>query len=114
MPRSCPGRTPWWTRRKSCRTPWSACSQGGLKLPPRGGGAARSCHHARNMSLPRILGGAIAAALLIAPAAHADVLDSHDGVHIAAHDGTVLWNRYEQGHYGLVRADGKPVDIRTS
>jgi hypothetical protein len=66
------------------------------------------------MYLPRILGGAIAAALLIAPAAHADVLDSHDGVRIAAHDGTVLWNRYEQGHYGLMRAGGTSVDIRTS
>jgi hypothetical protein len=66
------------------------------------------------MTLPRILGGALAAALLIAPAAHADVLDAHDGVRIAAHDGTVLWNRYEQGHYGLVAADGKPVDVRTS
>ncbi len=66
------------------------------------------------MFLPRILGGALAAALLIAPAAHADVLDAHDGVHITARDGTVLWNRYEQGHYGLVRADGQPVGIRTS
>jgi hypothetical protein len=66
------------------------------------------------MFLPRILGGAIAAALLIAPAARADVLDAHDGVHIAAHDGTVFWNRYEQAHYGLVGPDGKSVDIRTS
>jgi hypothetical protein len=66
------------------------------------------------MFLPRILGGALAAALLIAPAAHADVLDTHDGVRIAAHDGTVLWNRYEQAHYGLVGPDGKSVDIRTS
>jgi|tagenome__1003787_1003787.scaffolds.fasta_scaffold20941547_2 hypothetical protein len=66
------------------------------------------------MFLPRILGGALAAALLIAPAAHADVLDTHDGVRVAAHDGTVLWNRYEQAHYGLVGPDGKSVDIRTS
>jgi hypothetical protein len=66
------------------------------------------------MFLPRILGGAVAAALLIAPAAHAAVLDGHDGVHITARDGTVLWNRYEQGHYGLMQADGKSVDIRTS
>lgn len=66
------------------------------------------------MFLPRLLGGALAAAFLIAPAAHADVLDAHDGVHITARDGTVLWNRYEQGHYGLMRADGKSVDIRTS
>jgi hypothetical protein len=66
------------------------------------------------MFLPRILGGPLAAALLIAPAAHADVLDTHDGVHIAARDGTVLWNRYEQGHYGLLRADGRSVGIRTS
>jgi hypothetical protein len=66
------------------------------------------------MFLPRILGGALAAALLIAPAARADVLDAHDGVRITARDGTVLWNRYEQGHYGLMRGDGKPVGIRTS
>jgi hypothetical protein len=66
------------------------------------------------MFLPRILGGAIVAALLIAPAARADVLDAHDGVYVAASGGTALWNRYEQGHYGLIRADGKPVDIRTS
>ena len=66
------------------------------------------------MHLPRILGGALAAALLIAPAAHADVLDQHDGVHITARDGQVLWNRYEQGHYGLMRADGTSVNIRTS
>jgi len=66
------------------------------------------------MFLPRILGGAIVAALLIAPAAHADVLDTHDGVYVSASGGTALWNRYEQGHYGLIRADGKSVDIRTS
>jgi len=66
------------------------------------------------MFLPRLLGGALLAALLIAPAAHADVLDQHDGVHITARDGTVLWNRYEQGRYGLMRADGTSVDIRTS
>jgi len=66
------------------------------------------------MFLPRLLGGALTAALLIAPAAHADVLDQHDGVRIAARDGTVLWNRYEQGHYGLIAADGKPVTVRTS
>jgi hypothetical protein len=66
------------------------------------------------MFLPRILGGAVAAAFLIAPAAHADVLDTHDGVHITARNGTVLWNRYEQAHYGLMRSDGASVDIRTS
>jgi hypothetical protein len=66
------------------------------------------------MFLPRILGGALLAALLIAPAAKAEVLDQHDGVHITARDGTVLWNRYEQGHYGLMRADGTSVNIRTS
>jgi hypothetical protein len=66
------------------------------------------------MFLPRILGGAIVAALLIAPAARADVLDTHDGVYVSASGGTALWNRYEQGHYGLIRADGKSVDIRTS
>jgi hypothetical protein len=66
------------------------------------------------MFLPRILGGAVAAALLIAPAAHAGVLDAHDGVRITARDGTVLWNRYEQGHYGLMRGDGTSVGIRTS
>jgi hypothetical protein len=66
------------------------------------------------MFLPRILGGAIAAALLIAPAASADVLDAHDGLYVSASGGTALWNRYEQGHYGLIRSDGKPVDIRTS
>ena len=66
------------------------------------------------MFLPRLLGGAVAAVLLIAPAAHADVLDTHDGVYVSASGGTVLWNRYEQGHYGLIRADGKSVDIRTS
>lgn len=66
------------------------------------------------MFLPRLLGGAVAAVLLIAPAAHAEVLDTHDGVYVSASGGTVLWNRYEQGHYGLIRADGKSVDIRTS
>jgi len=66
------------------------------------------------MFLPRILGGAIVAALLIAPAARADVLDAHDGVYVSASGGTALWNRYEQGHYGLISSDGKPVGIRTS
>jgi hypothetical protein len=66
------------------------------------------------MYLPRILGGALAAALLIAPAAHADVLDAHDGVHVSARDGAVLWNRYSKGRYTLVGADGNPVVRRTS
>jgi hypothetical protein len=42
------------------------------------------------------------------------VLDAHDGLYVSASGGTALWNRYEQGHYGLIRSDGKPVDIRTS
>jgi hypothetical protein len=66
------------------------------------------------MFLPRLLGGALAAALLIAPAAHADVLDAHDGLHVAARDGTVLWNRYSRGRYSLVGSGGKPVVKRTS
>jgi hypothetical protein len=66
------------------------------------------------MFLPRLLGGALAAALLIAPAAHAGVLDAHDGVHVTARDGTVLWNRYSHGRYSLVGAGGEPVVRRTS
>lgn len=66
--------------------------------------------------LPRLtlLGGALAAALLIAPAARADVLDQHDGVHVSARGGTVLWNRYDHGRYTLVGADGTPVVRRSS
>jgi hypothetical protein len=66
------------------------------------------------MFLPRLLGGALAAALLIAPAAHADVLAAHDGVHITARDGTVLWNHYANHLYTLVGADGNPVVQRKS
>src|SRR4029079_17625003 len=78
--------------RRTCRTR----PPGGARYPPRGIGAAWVCHHARNMHLPRILGGALGGALLLSPAAHAAVLDQHDGIHITARDGTVLWNRYEQ------------------
>ena len=66
------------------------------------------------MSLPRLLGGALAAFLLIAPAANAGVLDDHDGVYVAAQGDTVLWNRYDHGRYRLVGQDGKPVVGRSS
>jgi len=55
------------------------------------------------MILPKLLGAALGAALLLAPAAHADVLDPVDGVHVAAQDGVRLWNHVDAGlHYSLV------------
>ena len=66
------------------------------------------------MFLPGLLGGAFVAALLIAPAARADVLDAHDGVYVAARNGTLLWNHYANGRYVLVGADGKPFVQRSS
>src|SRR5262245_10640999 len=44
------------------------------------------------MTLPKLIGGVLAAALLVAPAAQADLLDSVDGIHVAAQDGVRLWN----------------------
>jgi hypothetical protein len=55
------------------------------------------------MILPKLLGGALAAALLFAPAAGAAVLDPVDGVHVAAQDGLRLWNHVDSGlRYSLV------------
>jgi hypothetical protein len=55
------------------------------------------------MILPKLLGAALGAALLLAPAARADVLDPVDGVHVAAQDGVRLWNHVDAGlHYSLV------------
>jgi hypothetical protein len=63
------------------------------------------------MILPKLLGAALGAALLLAPAAHADVLDPVDGVYLAAQDGTRVWNHIDADrHYSLVNGDdGTPL-----
>jgi hypothetical protein len=59
------------------------------------------------MILPKLIGGALAAVLLLASAARADVLDPVDGVHIAASDGARIWNHTDgAGNYTLVDAAG--------
>jgi hypothetical protein len=58
------------------------------------------------MILPKLLGAALGAALLFAPAARADVLDPVDGEHLAAQDGTRVWNHVDADHhYSLVNGD---------
>src|SRR4051812_44524256 len=60
-----------------------------------------------SMILPKLIGGVLAAALLLAPAARADVLDPVDGFHIAALDGTRLWNHKDDDeHFTLVNDGG--------
>src|SRR5215471_19543044 len=59
------------------------------------------------MILPKLLGAALGAALLLAPAARADVLDPVDGFFVAAQDGTRLWNHVDaNGRFSLVDGDG--------
>jgi hypothetical protein len=59
------------------------------------------------MILPKLLGGALAAALLLAPAAQAEVLDPVDGFHVAALEGTRMWNHVDaDGYFSLVDGAG--------
>ena len=67
------------------------------------------------MTLPKLIGVALAALLLIAPAARAEVLDPVDGFHVAALDGTRLWNHEDpDSRYTLVDGDGQSLGLKRS